>query len=191
LVDYSCRNRARQCYNKYMATYLDKRTNGYFVQFDFDNKTYKKRFSKDISKDDVENYEAAWKRNLTNDQFGKIGASLIKDENLEVTEWVIRFNELVNEKQINKKQDGFVYVIRFLDFYKIGYTTNPTRRLSDFTKVSLPSSPELIESIQTKYAMFLETILHKKFADQRLNGEWFILTPIDLDFLSKLAKALT
>lgn len=61
-----------------------------------------------------------------------------------------------------------VYVIGFGPYVKIGITTNLTRRLADL------QTPEPV----ILYAFFEgwlheELELHKRFAEWRLNGEWF------------------
>jgi hypothetical protein len=77
----------------------------------------------------------------------------------------------------------FVYLIQDVDvtsYCKIGRTKNPERRLSTF-EVKLPFKFEILAIIETANARGLETSLHRRYADRRVSGEWFALTPDDID----------
>jgi len=74
---------------------------------------------------------------------------------------------------------GFVYFFRHktLKPVKIGYTTSDTidNRFIQF-KTYAPYGAEIIRIIKTDEAKRVETELHKRFAEYRLNGEWFDIT---------------
>lgn len=75
---------------------------------------------------------------------------------------------------------GYVYVIKSEFGYKIGKTVNLKSRTKLFS-VKLPFPIELIH-----YAWFddysqAERNFHERFASQRLEGEWFGLSPEDID----------
>ena len=73
---------------------------------------------------------------------------------------------------------GYIYVIEDTDFskyFKIGRTTDPSRRLNDF-KVILPFETDVVAIIETEDAPTLEWQLHLRFAEQRRKGEWFSLS---------------
>lgn len=78
-------------------------------------------------------------------------------ENLEVTKGCVYFFKHVGLSPI-----------------KIGYTTHlsPIGRFEQF-KTYAPYGAELIGFIRTFEAKILETKLHERFANRRLNGEWF------------------
>jgi hypothetical protein len=42
--------------------------------------------------------------------------------------------------------------------------------------------------IQTSDMRELERMLHARFADKRVDGEWFILTPEDVEYIKGLAQ---
>ena len=92
-----------------------------------------------------------------------------------------------------KKQDGCVYFMKHvgLDPIKVGYSTNntPTKRLAQF-KVYAPYGVELICYERSSMALDAEQIIHEKFADKRLVGEWFSLTQEDIDYCIELIKKL-
>jgi hypothetical protein len=84
-----------------------------------------------------------------------------------------------------KKQDGCVYFMKHvgLDPIKVGYSTNnsPKKRLDQF-KVYAPFGVELVCFERSSMALIAEQIIHEKFADKRLCGEWFSLTQEDIDY---------
>ena len=71
---------------------------------------------------------------------------------------------------------GCVYFVKLngLAPIKIGYSTNPTPqgRLESFA-VGAPYGVELVCFFQSEDAKRHETLLHKRFASFRINGEWF------------------
>ena len=74
------------------------------------------------------------------------------------------------------KTKGCVYFFRHIGLspVKIGYSTreSPIGRFEQF-KTYAPYGSEIIGFIQTFEAKELETTLHEKFSQYRLNGEWF------------------
>lgn len=72
-----------------------------------------------------------------------------------------------------------VYLIKMGKFYKIGRSKHPERRLSQIRAVKMPDQTdvELVHSVETERPSRLEWYLHKRFADFKVNGEWFKFTP--------------
>ena len=74
------------------------------------------------------------------------------------------------------KEKGCVYFFRHIGLtpIKIWFSTNesPISRFENF-KVYAPYGAELIGFIRTFEAKELETTLHNKFSQYRINGEWF------------------
>jgi hypothetical protein len=93
-------------------------------------------------------------------------------------------------EDINEK--GCVYFFRHIGLtpVKIGYSTDssPINRFTQF-KTYAPYGSEIIGFIITDSAKKIETYLHKKFENKRLDGEWFEITEQDaineIDFYSK------
>lgn len=86
--------------------------------------------------------------------------------------------------------EGYVYVIRSDYGFKIGKTVNIKNRVRLF-EVKLPF-PIKLES----YAWFdnyseAEADFHRKFADKRTEGEWFDLSPRDLDYICSQGKQIS
>lgn len=83
---------------------------------------------------------------------------------------------------------GYVYLIQSpTGAYKIGRTANPTDRMKTFS-VKLPFEVEYVCVIQTEDMLGLENQLHNQFAHLRINGEWFQLSPDDVEYIKGLVK---
>lgn len=92
------------------------------------------------------------------------------------------------EKRASAAYKGFVYLIQSpTGAYKIGRTTNPNDRMKTFS-VKLPFEVDYVCVIQTDDMYGLESQLHNKFAKNRVNGEWFALTPDEVEYIKGLAK---
>ncbi|GAG91470.1 unnamed protein product, partial [marine sediment metagenome] len=72
------------------------------------------------------------------------------------------------------------YLIKCNEYYKIGQSHNPERRLQDLRAAS-PHKLHLIGYINSN----IEGRLHKKFCGKRVRGEWFILDPDDIIYVIK------
>ena len=85
------------------------------------------------------------------------------------------------------RNPGFVYLLQSpTSAYKIGRTKNPDDRLKTFG-VKLPFEVEYVCLIKTADMGALEAELHGYFADKRINGEWFNLTPDDVAQIKEMA----
>lgn len=82
--------------------------------------------------------------------------------------------------ELNK---GCVYFFKHvgLNPVKIGYSTNesPIDRFNQF-KTYAPYGSEILGFVILSNPKEIETLLHKKYASKRLNGEWFELTEIEV-----------
>lgn len=86
------------------------------------------------------------------------------------------------------QRNGYVYLIQSdRGYYKIGRTANPSDRAITFSAL-LPFEIEFICLIPTGDMVSLETALHRRFADKRVNGEWFDLAPEDVEYIRGLAQ---
>jgi hypothetical protein len=68
----------------------------------------------------------------------------------------------------------FGYVVIAGPFFKIGRTKDVTRRIAQLS-IQLPFPIQLFKVINTDDAKTLEAMMHRKFAEFRVNGEWFEL----------------
>lgn len=74
---------------------------------------------------------------------------------------------------------GCVYVVESGGAYKIGKAVDVAVRLSAI-QVATPGVVALAHVIRSDDAVWLEAMLHRRFADRRVRGEWFALTQEDL-----------
>jgi hypothetical protein len=83
-------------------------------------------------------------------------------------------------------KEGYVYLIQSpSSLFKIGRAKTPENRLHTFS-VKLPFEVVYIALVKTNDMIKLERDLHVKFASKRINGEWFALTPDDVNYIKGL-----
>jgi hypothetical protein len=81
---------------------------------------------------------------------------------------------------------GFVYLVRAESgHYKIGRTRDPQNRIKTFS-VQLPFRVEFEHVIKSDDMCALEEQLHERYANKRLDGEWFNLSADDVDYIKSL-----
>lgn len=83
---------------------------------------------------------------------------------------------------------GHVYLLQAVhdsSLFKIGRTNNPDNRLHTFS-VKLPFAVEYVCVIATEDMYALESELHIKYRKQRMDGEWFKLSPDDVEHIKSL-----
>lgn len=170
-----------------MPIYRDKQTNRLYIKFEYKAKTYKKRFRDCFDEDYVKEYEAQWRKTLAEKDMEFVKEQ-VRSSDKDVFGWIVKLEQHAKSVKAIKSK-GLVYILKFSDAYKIGFTTNLKRRLHEFTKIALPYEPELLMTINTNYPQHLERMLHKRFEKKRLKGEWFSLESTDLMFIEKLKAA--
>lgn len=92
-----------------------------------------------------------------------------------------RSDEMLQTIFAQNKRDiaGWVYVIHGENNrFKIGISKNVEKRLKSFSQLPFPVT--LIYKKKTKNMEETELFLHKKYEEQRINGEWFELSDKDI-----------
>lgn len=84
---------------------------------------------------------------------------------------------------------GYVYLMRHGSAreFKIGRTSNPIRRSGE-VGIELPQRVEPLHVIETDDPAGVEAYWHRRFADKRLNGEWFALAAQDIRAFKRWRK---
>ena len=82
---------------------------------------------------------------------------------------------------------GYIYLLHAdtQSCYKIGMTTNLQRRMAN---ILLPFPITMVHSIAVPDMVWAERHLHTRFADKRLNGEWFNLDDDDVRWICSLTQ---
>jgi hypothetical protein len=79
---------------------------------------------------------------------------------------------------------GYVYLIgsHLYRWYKIGKSNTPKIRIKDIG-ILLPFKIEVIAVWRTERDAYLESMLHAKYRNNHINGEWFHFDPIEIKAL--------
>jgi hypothetical protein len=76
-------------------------------------------------------------------------------------------------------KDGHVYLLKSGKFYKIGFSVHAGARERQIA-IQLPEAASTVHVIVTDDPPGIESYWHKRFADRRMNGEWFKLSREDV-----------
>ena len=87
-------------------------------------------------------------------------------------------------KRERKVIQGYVYIIKIDNHFKIGKAKDMKGRMGEYTK--LPIEPKIVFLKKVNDHTLAEETLHRYFADKRGRGEWFNLDDEDI----KKAKQL-
>jgi phage anti-repressor protein len=82
---------------------------------------------------------------------------------------IIQFDKTI------QKPVGCVYFIRCDKYVKIGFTYNLPARVEELQTCN-PIKLQVVRSIIHEYPQYLESILHKIYAEFCVSGEWFLLS---------------
>lgn len=85
---------------------------------------------------------------------------------------------MVNIIESIDKEQGYIYVIKVLGYYKIGKTQNPNNRFGEYTK--LMQEPEIIILKKVCDYHNVEIELHNMYSHKHTRGEWYSLEDNDI-----------
>lgn len=92
--------------------------------------------------------------------------------------------EIHNNNYEIPEDPGYVYAMhaRGTHFFKFGLSKNPDRRLKQVYP-KMPFETDLVATWPTLHMRHAENWMHKAYANQRVNGEWFELSAKDAYYL--------
>lgn len=86
-------------------------------------------------------------------------------------------------------EEGYVYIWRYKNEYKIGKAVDIERRKKQVTNKTGRNTEEIHRIFSSDYSR-AEALLHKRFQEKRLYGEagieWFLLDPEDVEWLKSI-----
>ncbi len=99
--------------------------------------------------------------------------------------------EVMKNKNNNRAVKGIIYILKSGEYYKIGKTKNLPSRLDTLAVgVRVPFDIQLVHSFKSNDYNSAEAGLHKTFESKRTDGEWFVLSQEDVDFLCSLQDGM-
>lgn len=84
-------------------------------------------------------------------------------------------------------REGFVYLMRWEDEYKIGKAVDVDRRQKRLSR-ELDRNITVLHRIFSEDYSKTEADLHERYASKRLHGEWFALKPEDVAWLKSVDR---
>lgn len=80
-------------------------------------------------------------------------------------------------------REGFIYIIKAEKHVKIGIADDIKNRLRQIQS-TCPIKLEIINFWKISNVYYYENLLHKRYKQYRVHGEWFVLPEKDINFLS-------
>ena len=90
----------------------------------------------------------------------------------------------VRPQNEDSAESGHVYLLRHGDEYKIGRSSDASRRYKEI-RTQMPYRTEEVHVIETDDPVGIEKYWHNRFKEKRLEGEWFKLSGTDVRAFKK------
>ena len=107
----------------------------------------------------------------------------LKDHGTESMDYLSRV--VSNDKDMKKKEAVYILQKANSSIFKIGRSYIVNNRLK-MINAKLPFKTKIFKLFFTKESKKIEKILHQKYKNKKVRGEWFELTNEDLKWLSKV-----
>lgn len=100
---------------------------------------------------------------------------------LEICKSIPATNQIItNNRLMDNPVFEYVYLMKSGQYHKIGRANSVGRREYELG-IQLPEKVTTVHTIKTDDAMGIEAYWHNRFKSKRKNGEWFELTPDDVN----------
>lgn len=87
---------------------------------------------------------------------------------------------------------GYVYLMESCGYYKIGLSRSPQGRRLGWENMTRPPDvvkmPDVLWAVKVENPRRCERVLHSRFHSQRTQGEWFRLSPSDVQWITSLSS---
>lgn len=123
------------------------------------------------------------------DKLEEMGSENIKKENEKIRERQLKECRTVeNKNKKQKKEKGWIYLLKCNGIYKIGRTKKPNKRIDKY-KTENPFKVKVLFKIKVEEYKEIEEYLIECFKYQRVKGkEWFNLTDKNILFIKDYLK---
>lgn len=90
------------------------------------------------------------------------------------------------EVGVEPEPQSVVYLMKMGEYCKIGFTRTSSTKRKTVLQSGSPLPIEIIHEISTPNYKDVERSLHERFASKRRSGEWFALSPDDIEYIKGL-----
>jgi hypothetical protein len=113
---------------------------------------------------------------------GEIYCPDCQDRDHSLDDWYAGNDSHIGYRPGLRDDPGYVYIVQCNEFFKIGKSKNVDGRVRDL-QVGNPYKITIIRSFNVRAMSYCERFLHDWLIRKRINGEWFALTPDDIQWI--------